>query len=485
MTHASRTRNTENARDPKKETPLPWGQLSALLAVRLAEPVTYTLILPFVYEMVKNFEVVKSPKEVSIYAGILLMSYSFCEAATTIHWGTLSDRIGRRPTILISLIGDLATFVLFGLSKSFKWALVTRSLNGCFAGNSAVARSAIAEMADDSNRPRMMALLPLIWNVGAAGGAAIGGLLSDPTNKYPQIFGNFKVFRIFPYLLPCMVGSVATAVGLIAGLLKLKETLVTDQPISESEIIDEGELTEISPLVTGSQFGETKPNQESILSLLTPISKRVLLTNALMCLVIAMSDQVYPIFAATEPSDGGLGFGTRGVGFSLIVSGIAVIYLQLSAYPQLEKNYGALQCYQAGLKIMTPTFIFFQPETWLNYAGFEYCILWISLIILLLVRITGNVLAFTSVNLLVANVTPSKSKLGAMNGLQQMCITCVRIIGPLLSGSLWSWSIKHTMPYPFNSHLAWVTCGLLMLLSWQVSLRLPSSVNIFAPGQSR
>ncbi|KAJ2218198.1 hypothetical protein IW143_003247, partial [Coemansia sp. RSA 520] len=66
-----------------KETPLPWTQLSALLAVRLAEPINFTLVMPFIYEMVEGFDVVKNPQDVSFYAGLLLTSYSICQAITT------------------------------------------------------------------------------------------------------------------------------------------------------------------------------------------------------------------------------------------------------------------------------------------------------------------------------------------------------------------------------------------------------------------
>ena len=51
----------------------------------------------------------------------------FC---TGIHWGMLSDRIGRRPVILQGLVGTILSILLFGLSKSFVWALLSRSLCG-------------------------------------------------------------------------------------------------------------------------------------------------------------------------------------------------------------------------------------------------------------------------------------------------------------------------------------------------------------------
>ncbi|KAJ2121874.1 hypothetical protein IW147_003863 [Coemansia sp. RSA 720] len=388
--------------------------------------------------MVEGFDVVKNPQDVSFYAGLLLTSYSICQAITTMYWGPLSDRIGRRPTLLMGLTGDLATFVLFGLSKSYKWAIITRSLNGFFAGNSAVVKSVVTEIADDTNRPHMMALLPLMWNIGAVAGAAVGGLLADPTNQYPNIFGRCEIFRTYPYLLPCLVGSLTTTFGLIVGLFKLKETLVIEPAIADVAARETGVATESTPLVSSAPQQHGKPPAHSMLSLLTPTSKYVMATNLLMCLAIAMGDQIYPIFAASAPVDGGLGFSTQDIGISLSVSSVAVLYLQLVAYPKLVQKYGALTCCQMGLKIMTPFFFAMpflsllsssiesmiagktfvrlpMPADWVSFAGFEYCMLWILLIGLLLVRITGNVLAFTSLNLLVSNIAPSKATLGTMN----------------------------------------------------------------------
>ncbi|KAJ1758488.1 hypothetical protein LPJ69_004061, partial [Coemansia sp. RSA 1752] len=430
-----------------KETPLPWTQLSALLAVRLAEPINFALVMPFIYEMVEGFEVVKNPQDVSFYAGLLLTSYSICQAITIMYWGPLSDRIGRRPTLLMGLTGDLATFVLFGLSKSYKWAIITRSLNGFFAGNTAVVKSVVAEISDDSNRPRMMALLPLMWNIGVVAGSAIGGLLADPANQYPSIFGRFDILRTYPYLLPCLVGSLTTAMGLFVGLFKLKETLVIEPAVPDVVTQEASIATETTHLVSTApqQNGEPLP-AHSMLSLLTPTSKFVMATNVLMCLAIAMGDQIYPIFAASAPADGGLGFSTRDIGISLSVSSVAVLYLQLVAYPKLVQKYGTLTCCQMGLKIMTPFFFAMpflsllsssieriiagktfmrlpMPTDWMSFVGFEYCMLWILLIGLLLVRITGNVLAFTSLNLLVSNIAPSKAMLGTMNSMQQLGTT--------------------------------------------------------------
>ncbi|KAJ1766725.1 hypothetical protein LPJ74_005731, partial [Coemansia sp. RSA 1843] len=234
-TEASRQEPARDGNAPVKETPLPWGKLMALLAVRLTEPVGFTLILPFMYDMVGGFEIVHNPKDIAFYAGLLLTSYHFIRTLTIMYWGILSDRIGRRPVLLFGLLGDLLTFVLFGVSKSFTWALVVRCLNGLFTGSAVVIKPVAAEISDDTNRTRMMAMLQLMWHLGSMLGGAIGGVFVDPVKNYPWLFGNSVLFREYPYLLPCLVGSAISLFGLVVGYFQLEETLVvqpTTAPIS-------------------------------------------------------------------------------------------------------------------------------------------------------------------------------------------------------------------------------------------------------------
>ncbi|KAJ2819963.1 hypothetical protein FBU31_005365 [Coemansia sp. 'formosensis'] len=408
--------------------------------------------------MIEGFNIADSPKDIAFYASLLFSSFAIAQTLTIMYWSRLSDRIGRRPVLLMGLSGNLVSFLLFSVSPSFYIALGARSLNGLLAGNVAVIKSVLAEISDDTNRARMMALLPLVWNVGSVTGSAIGGIFADPARMFPGIFGGNKLFILFPYLLPCLIGSSVTLLGLMVGLFVVKETLVKKSSL----------VSETTPLLG------PKP---SVRQLMTPTVTSVMLNNAVTSLVISMSDQTYPIFAATSSEDGGLGFDSRDIGYSLAISGLAVFYLQLVVYPRLEHRYGALYCYRLGLALLIP-YLLLMPC--LSSIAGNVMGLWLMLVGLLLVRVTGQVLAFTSINLLTVNLAPTREDLGFMNGAQQLAMSGTRVLGPLMGGLAWSWSLKHGLMYPLNYHFVWVLCAALTSFSLYLAQGIPDSVNKFA-----
>lgn len=81
--------------------------------------------------MVKDFGI----HDASFYAGVLIASFSLSEAISSMFWGALSDRIGRRPVLLLGCIGTMLSLVVVGFSTNFTMALFGRVLGGALNGN--------------------------------------------------------------------------------------------------------------------------------------------------------------------------------------------------------------------------------------------------------------------------------------------------------------------------------------------------------------
>lgn len=109
--------------------------------------------------------------------GMLMAVYSFMQFLFSPFWGALSDRIGRRPVILISLLGGSASFFLFAFSRSLWLLFVARALAGAFGGNISTAHAYIGDVTSPSERSKGMGLIGAAFGLGFVFGPMIGGIL--------------------------------------------------------------------------------------------------------------------------------------------------------------------------------------------------------------------------------------------------------------------------------------------------------------------
>ena len=84
------------------------------------------------------------------------------------------DRIGRRPVILLGLIGVTVSTFSFGLARTFWWAVISRALAGALSGNTAVIQSVVGEITDDTNIGLAYPLMGMSWSLGCIIGPMIG-----------------------------------------------------------------------------------------------------------------------------------------------------------------------------------------------------------------------------------------------------------------------------------------------------------------------
>jgi MFS family permease len=89
---------------------------------------------------------IKGPKNASFWAGLLVSAFAIAEASTAVIWGTLSDRFGRKPIILIGLSGTVISSLMLGFAKNYWVALFARLLGGLLNGNVGVMQTMVAEM---------------------------------------------------------------------------------------------------------------------------------------------------------------------------------------------------------------------------------------------------------------------------------------------------------------------------------------------------
>lgn len=104
-------------------------------------------------------------------------SYSLMQFVFVPFWGRLSDRVGRRPVILLSVLFSVAGYVLFGLAGSLGVLFASRMLSGFGNANIATAQAIIADTTTGADRAKGMGLIGAAFGLGFIFGPALGGLL--------------------------------------------------------------------------------------------------------------------------------------------------------------------------------------------------------------------------------------------------------------------------------------------------------------------
>ena len=91
-------------------------------------------IFPYIYYMVKSFDISSDDKQIAIYAGMVTSAFALAEFLTGVIWGRLSDRVGRKPILLMGLAGTGISMCVFGFARSLPLALLARALGGLLNG---------------------------------------------------------------------------------------------------------------------------------------------------------------------------------------------------------------------------------------------------------------------------------------------------------------------------------------------------------------
>jgi len=158
-----------------------------------------------------------------LFGGILGALYSFLQFVAAPMWGSLSDRIGRKPVLLISLTGLALSYVLWFFSGSFTTLIIARIIGGIMGGNISTATAVVADVTTSKNRSKGMAFIGIAFALGFVIGPAIGGILSliDLTKIYPQLIA----YGVNPFSAPAAMALLLSLFNVIWVYRKFNESL--------------------------------------------------------------------------------------------------------------------------------------------------------------------------------------------------------------------------------------------------------------------
>ncbi|KAI1874840.1 hypothetical protein JX265_003527 [Neoarthrinium moseri] len=466
----------------------PTVQLFLLAIVRLAEPIALTSIFPYAWSLVKRFKIGKE-QNASFYAGLLISAFALAEASMGMYWGGVSDRIGRKPVLLLGCVGTMFSLILVGFSTNFWVALIGRALGGLLNGNIGVIQTMVGELCTKKeHEPRAYAVMPFVWSIGTIVGPSIGGLFAEPHESWPNAFPEGTLFANFPYLMPNLICAALLLVSIGFGYFFLQEThhdkiphvmlpddtyVSTETPLLETSDALKHPAVDIRSETYGTFRNSTELRRE------VPCVKQpekgghvAIFTRRIIALIVALAiftyhsmtyDHLMPIFfedakvpfssysggltAAFNPfyTPGGLGLSMRSVGAILAVDGVIALFVQAVIFPIAAAQIGVYRLFIL-VAVLHPIaylimpFLLYVPDSLLYFAIYTF----------LAIRNVLSLIHYPLLLILIKDATPCSTVLGKVNGLAASAGAACRMVAPPVAGYLYTIGSQHA----FNA-LAW------------------------------
>ena len=343
--------------------------------------------------------------------GLLVAVFSVMQLVFAPVWGRVSDRVGRKPVIVVSLAGTAIGSLLMGVAWSLPILFAGRIIDGISGGSISAAHAAVVDIATPEERPRLLGLLGAAFGVGFVVGPAIGALAA---------LGGDAV--------PFFVAAAIAAVNAVVAIKRLPET----RPLSRSR--DE----------SGAFSDRIGPENRGLWRLLA---------------ITLVGTTAFTAFEATFALLGERRFDLTeaGVGATFAVVGIALAVFQGGFVHRVVTRLGEVATIRAGLVVNAAGFVLIgTAETWA------------PLIAGLGLLIAGQGMLSPSLTSLIAGGAGDDRR-GSTLGMQQSAGALARIVGPIAGLALFE-HVGIGAAYVLAAALALVAVGLTVDVSEEVTV---------------
>lgn len=315
--------------------------------------------------------------------GWLFATYSGCQFLMAPLWGRLSDRVGRKPVLLLCYAGTAVSYVWFAYAGSLAEMYLSRALAGAMAAWFVAGQAWVADTTEPNRRARGMGLLGASFGIGFVIGPAIGAI---------AVGGDHPDFRT-----PILFSAAASVLAFLVAAFAIRE-----------------------PAKHAARKGDIVETATNMLSLSAP----------LLPLLLGIYFASFFIFVGMESmlalwTKAALGLGPRDVGLLMAFAGVCMTAVQGGLLGRLAGRFGESRLVVAGIATML--------------AGMLAVPLmgsWAMMLAPMALLAVGQSLTNPSIQSLVSRVAPADWK-GGVLGVAQGAASTGRITGPLWAGLLY------------------------------------------------
>ncbi|NBV42491.1 MFS transporter [bacterium] len=293
----------------------------------LLDAIGIGILIPVLPDVMRRFA--SNPATVSTYFGLFIGAYALMQFIASPVLGALSDRFGRRPILLFSLLGAACDYLLMAFSPTLWLLFLGRLISGLTGASMTVASSYMADISDDSNRSANFGMIGAGWGIGFIAGPLLGGLLGTLGPK-----------------APFLLAAVLNIVNFAFGLFVLPESL----PVGSRRQIA---LKKLNPL-------------KSIVSVLKPSAFALLIW---IYFFLFLAGNVHPV-NWTLYTETKFHWSAWQVGLSLSFVGVVIAFSQVVLTRVIIPKIGEANSITLGIIVYSISFALFALATqgWMMYA---------------------------------------------------------------------------------------------------------------------
>ncbi len=331
-------------------------------------------VLPQLFEEVGGLD----SSEASIMGGALTATYAVMQFFFAPILGGLSDKYGRRPLLLIALLGLGIDYLVIVFAPTISWFFVARCIAGICGSSITVANAYIADISTVENRAKNFGMIGAAFGLGFVIGPSLGGLLGDIGTKVPFI-----------------VAACLSFINMIYGYFVIPESLAVENRRAFS-------WKRANPFGTLRQVF----NYKMIVGLVVSLFFIYVAANA--------THANWPYFTKNK-----FNWGATEIGLSLTFVGVMVSIVQGGVIGPVVKKIGEIKAVYLGLffNVLGLSLLGIVPEAWMLYA--------------VIVPYAFGGLAGPSLQSLMTAQVPKNAQ-GELQGGLTSVMTVSSIIGPLV-----------------------------------------------------